>query len=51
MFGRHGSIAIGFYVVGFLAFGSLITKEAPILNFAFLVAAGTMKDLRISRLP
>jgi len=44
-------MAIGFFVVGFLAFGSIIAEGVPILNLAFLVAAGTMKDIRISRLP
>jgi hypothetical protein len=44
-------MAIGFYVLGFLAFGSIVAEGVPVLNLAFLVAAGTMKDLRISRLP
>jgi hypothetical protein len=51
MFGQHSRLAIGFLVVGFLALGSMIAEGVPLLNLAFLVAAGTMKDIRISRLP
>jgi hypothetical protein len=42
-------MAIGFFVAGFLAIGAIIAGGVPILNLAFLVAAGTMKDIRISR--
>ena len=48
MFGKHSRWAIGFYVVGFLALGSLIAETNRILNLAFLIAAGTMRDIRIS---
>lgn len=47
----HGRFAIGVYVFGFLAFGSIIAKDNHLLILAFLVAAGTMLDIRISRLP
>ena len=49
MFGHHRRVAIGFFVAGFLAAGTMIAEGIPILNLAFLVAAGTMKDIRISR--
>jgi hypothetical protein len=49
MFGRHSRWAIGVYVFGFIAFGSLIAKEARVLTLGFLVAAGTMRDIRISK--
>ncbi len=50
MFGQHSRVAIGFFVAGFLVFGAIIAEGAPVLNLAFLVVAGTMKDIRISRL-
>jgi hypothetical protein len=51
MFGKHSRWAIGFYVVGWLALGSLIAQGNSTLSLAFLIAAGTMRDIRISRLP
>jgi hypothetical protein len=50
MFSKHSRLAIGFYILGFLALGSIIAQSVPVLNLAFLVAAGTMRDIRISRL-
>jgi hypothetical protein len=47
---RYGRLAIGLYVAGFLCLGSIIADRVPALNLAFLVAAGTMRDIRISRL-
>lgn len=47
---RYSRLAIGLYVVGFLCLGSIIAHGVPALNLAFLVAAGTMRDIRISRL-
>lgn len=41
--------AIGFYVLGFIAFGSRIARDNPAITAAFLIAAGTMGDIRISR--
>jgi GYF domain 2 len=41
--------AIGFYVMGFIAFGSQIARDNPSITAAFLIAAGTMGDIRISR--
>jgi hypothetical protein len=49
MFGKRGRWAIGLYVVGFLALGSMLAQDSRMLNLALLVAAGTMRDIRISR--
>ena len=51
MFGKHSRWAIGFYVVGFLALGSLIAEDNRVIELAFLIAAGTMRDIRISGVP
>jgi hypothetical protein len=50
MFAKHSRWAIGLYVLGFIAAGSIIAKDARVLSLAFLVTAGTMRDIRISRL-
>ncbi len=50
MFGKHSRWATALYVVGFLALGSLVAEGNRVLNLAFLIAAGTMRDIRISRL-
>ena len=46
---RYSRLTIGLHVMGFLALGSIIAQNSPLLNLAFLVAAGTMRDIRISR--
>jgi hypothetical protein len=49
--GKRSPWAVGFYVCGFIAVGALIAKDSRSLGLAFLVAAGTMGDIRISRRP
>jgi hypothetical protein len=47
MFGKISRWAMGFYVLGFIAAGSMLKTRA--LSLAFLVTAGTMRDIRIAR--
>jgi hypothetical protein len=49
--GKRSRWAVGLYVFGFIAVGAVIAKDSRSLGFAFLVAAGTMGDIRISRRP
>jgi hypothetical protein len=51
MFGKHSRWAIGLYVVGWLTLGSLVAAGNRALMLAFVVASGTMRDIRISRVP
>jgi hypothetical protein len=50
MFWKHSRWALGFYVVGWLALGSAIAAGDRPLSLAFMVACGTMLDIRIARL-
>jgi hypothetical protein len=42
-------LATGLYVLGFIIFGSQIAKDDRSLALAFLIAAGTMGDIRIAQ--
>jgi hypothetical protein len=42
-------LATGLYVLGFIIFGSQIARDDRSLALAFLIAAGTMGDIRIAR--
>jgi hypothetical protein len=49
--GKRSRWAVGLYVFGFIAIDAVIAKDSRSLGAAFLVAAGTMGDIRISRRP
>jgi hypothetical protein len=45
-YSRHGRFAIGLYVFGFLAVGLMLADQDRLLALAFMVACGTMCDMR-----